>query len=447
MPRIATTYLSAVIIVALAMLLALPWDGLAQLSQRDILGVAVFAAIGVLSEAMAIDFRIGHGRQSKASIAFLPFLSAAVIFPPVVAALAAVLVIGVAQFALRRHDILRGLFNCAQGAVSVGLAAQLYTMLIDPSGTLSPVDRSTVSWLPFFFLAATFFMLNISLNAVAIAAVRGQSIGYVFQQITGPRGSNMLYDVLASPLALVPATLYATHFVLGILIIALPLLLIRTSYLSKLQLLEANQDLLKVLVKAIETRDPYTSGHSVRVATLAYLIGRDLDLNASQLDRLERAALLHDIGKIDAVFATVIQKPSELSNSERALIEAHAAAGADLLESLSSVPQEVIQAVRHHHERFDGTGYPAGLRAGAIPLFSRIIMLCDSIDAMLSDRPYRRALSIEQVKAEIDRCSGTQFDPDIVSVVIKSGTLDKAAGLVGRRYTSDTAVRPAVAVV
>jgi putative nucleotidyltransferase with HDIG domain len=147
---------------------------------------------------------------------------------------------------------------------------------------------------------------------------------------------------------------------------------------------------------------------------------------------VEAAALLHDIGKIDSIYEVVIRKPYELSAAERDLIKTHATKGADLLESLSTVSRDVIKAVRHHHERYDGTGYPAGLGRDEIPVASRIIMLCDSIDAMLSDRPYRKALSIEKTRLELVRCASTQFDPDIVRVILQQNTLERAARLVTR---------------
>jgi putative nucleotidyltransferase with HDIG domain len=228
----------------------------------------------------------------------------------------------------------------------------------------------------------------------------------------------------------VPVGLYADYNVGGLLVIVLPLLLIRYSYLSKVQLEEANKDLLKVLVKAIETRDPYTSGHSMRVATLARLIAEDIGLTPKHVERAETAALLHDIGKIDSVYEAVIRKPHDLTTAERDLIRTHATKGADLLQSLSSVNSEVVRAVRHHHERYDGTGYPSGLTGEDIPIISRIIMLCDSVDAMLSDRPYRSALSIEKTRLELVRCAGSQFDPSIVHVVLRSNTLERAASLV-----------------
>jgi HD-GYP domain-containing protein (c-di-GMP phosphodiesterase class II) len=126
-----------------------------------------------------------------------------------------------------------------------------------------------------------------------------------------------------------------------------------------------------------------------------------------------------------------------LTETERTLIKTHATKGADLLQSLSSVSAEVIRAVRHHHERFDGTGYPSGLLAEEIPIAARIIMMSDAVDAMLSDRPYRRALPLVKVRSELIRCSGSQFDPSIVQAVLANNTLERAAGLVGRSQSPD----------
>ena len=155
-----------------------------------------------------------------------------------------------------------------------------------------------------------------------------------------------------------------------------------------------------------------------------------MDMRPAQIDRIEMTGLVHDIGKVDVSFASIISKEGSLSESERKVICTHAAKGAEFLETLTSFPDDVIKGVRHHHERYDGTGYPNGLGGNDIPLPSRIIMLCDSIDAMLSDRPYRRALSMEHVRSELARCAGTQFDPKIVDLILRRNTLERAAALV-----------------
>ena len=420
--------------MAACLVWALPGAAVASLPPLDAIGVASFVAVGILAEAMAIDF--GTGRPARSSLAFLPFLACTIVFQPIVAVAAVAVVTGVSTFALSRQTFAKAMFNVSQAVIAVALAGVVYQWLLPASQALQPV-RDSVDYVGFLGLAATFFAANILLAGTAIALIRRQPVIAVLKQVIGPKGGNLWYDLLASPIAIVPAILYEQYFVTGILIILLPLLLIRYSYLQKVQLEEANRDLLKVLVKAIETRDPYTSGHSVRVATLARMIADDMRLSARRVDEIETAALLHDIGKIDSVYEAVIRKPYDLNDEERDLIRTHATKGADLLQSLSSVSAEVIRGVRHHHERFDGTGYPNGLHGEEIPTSGRIIMLCDSVDAMLSDRPYRRALTLSKVRAELIRCSGTQFDPAIVQVILNRNTLERAAALVGRPQPTD----------
>jgi putative nucleotidyltransferase with HDIG domain len=374
-------------------------------------------------------------------LAFLPFLACTVVFSPIIAVLAAALVSAFSTVVLARQPWFKALFNVSQAILAAGLAGLVYELFLEP-GTAGLAVRDAVNYLGFFALALTFFAVNTGLASIAIAFIREERVKSVLSKVVGRRGENVLSDLLVSPIAILPAILYFDYFVAGILMILLPLLLIRYSFLSKLQLEEANRDLLKVLVKAIETRDPYTSGHSLRVATISRAVAEDLRLPRRRVSEIETAALLHDIGKIDSIYEAVILKPHDLTENERNLIKTHASKGADLLQSLSSVSSDVIQAVRHHHERYDGTGYPAGLVGEEIPLAGRIIMLADSVDAMLSDRPYRRALHISKVRSELLRCSGNQFDPSLVQTVLRNNTLERAAALVGRPHSPDLQLLP-----
>ena len=194
------------------------------------------------------------------------------------------------------------------------------------------------------------------------------------------------------------------------------------------------EDILRVLVKTLETRDRYTSGHSVRVSVLAKSIAEDMGLRPKQIKQVEMAALVHDIGKIEEVYAEIIMKPHALSDVEKLVIRTHATRGADFLKGLSSFSDDVILGVRHHHERYDGAGYPDGVLGESIPLISRIIMICDSVDAMLSDRPYRKALGLHVVREELQRCAGLQFDPKLVDTMLQKGTLERAVVLLRDAY-------------
>jgi putative nucleotidyltransferase with HDIG domain len=429
----AHSFIAATAAAALCLLLISMPASVPSLTLGDGLGLACFIAIGILAEAAAIDFRLGSGRQAKSSLAFLPFISATLLFEPFLAVIIVVSVVALSQFGLRRNDLPRAAFNVSQACLSAYAGAYAYAAAGgDPSA-------NHIQFGAFILLSSAFFATNVALNTIALSLIREAPIVETAKQVLGYRGANLWFDLLASPIAIVPAALYPDYNVAGLFVILLPLLLIRYSYMSKVKIEEANKDLLKVLVKAIETRDPYTSGHSLRVATLARAIAEDMNFPPRSIESVETAALLHDIGKIDSIYEMVIRKPYDLTNSERELIRTHATKGADLLESLSSVETGIIRAVRHHHERYDGTGYPSGLAADDIPIASRIIMLCDSIDAMLSDRPYRKALTIEQTRHELVRCCGTQFDPNIVSIILQRSTLERAVLLVERPDSSHLA--------
>ena len=419
-------FIVATTAAAIALTLLSVTGTIPAISVGDGLGLACFIAIGLIAEAAAVEFRLGSGRQAKSSLAFLPFISATLLFQPLLTVFVVVSVVAMSQFVLRRNDIARAVFNVSQACLSAYAGAYAY-MIAGGDPTADHIHFGA-----FILLSIAFFATNLALNTIALSLIREASIVETARQVLGYRGANLWFDLLASPIAIVPAALYPDYNVAGLFVILLPLLLIRYSYMSKVKIEEANKDLLKVLVKAIETRDPYTSGHSLRVATLARAIAEDMSFTPRQIEGIETAALLHDIGKIDSIYEVVIRKPYDLTSSERELIRTHATKGADLLESLSSVDSGIIRAVRHHHERYDGTGYPSGLQADDIPIASRIIMLCDSIDAMLSDRPYRKALSIEQTRHELVRCCGSQFDPNIVAIILQRSTLERAVALVER---------------
>jgi putative nucleotidyltransferase with HDIG domain len=174
---------------------------------------------------------------------------------------------------------------------------------------------------------------------------------------------------------------------------------------------------LQALSNALDVRDSETEGHSRRVVEYMELIIGELSIVHAQLPMLRRGALLHDIGKI-GVPDNVLRKPGALSESEWTLMKRHPEHGARIIAQIPFL-EEVSRIVRHHHERWDGKGYPDGLAGEAIPLGARIFAVADSFDAMTSDRPYRRAMSVEDACAEVARCRGTQFDPTVVAAFLR----------------------------
>jgi HD-GYP domain-containing protein (c-di-GMP phosphodiesterase class II) len=166
------------------------------------------------------------------------------------------------------------------------------------------------------------------------------------------------------------------------------------------------------LTMALEAKDPYTEGHSVRVAAYSEAIGKQLGLSSSALDMIHRSCLLHDIGKI-AVDETILAKRGHLSALEREKMDMHVLIGESILRPISLL-HPLLPGVRHHHEKFDGSGHPDGLRGEEIPIEARIMAVADAFDAMTSSRPYRKAIPEEEALSELRAAAGTQFDPRVV---------------------------------
>ena len=169
---------------------------------------------------------------------------------------------------------------------------------------------------------------------------------------------------------------------------------------------------IETLNAAVEARDPYTAGHSQRVRRVSLAIGRELGLAPKQLGALSTAALFHDIGKI-GMPDSILTKPDILTRAEAAVMREHVVRGAEIVGRISSLGDSVA-AIRHHHERWDGLGYPDGLSAEAIPLEAAIIAIADAWDAMTTDRPYAVALELHEAMHQIRMARGSQFHPGVV---------------------------------
>ncbi len=200
--------------------------------------------------------------------------------------------------------------------------------------------------------------------------------------------------------------------------------------------------IIRSLTSAIDAKDAYTCGHSERVAILSRTLAKEAGLPDAQVERIYMAGLLHDVGKI-GVPEAVLQKTGRLTPEEFEQMKKHPAIGAHILADLKQVA-DVVPGVLHHHERFDGKGYPMGIAAETIPLMGRIICLADCFDAMTSNRTYRKALPLEVALAEIRRCGGTQFDPKLTEVFLKIG-VDRLRELLREHQTNHARVEPKAA--
>jgi len=198
----------------------------------------------------------------------------------------------------------------------------------------------------------------------------------------------------------------------------------RTSIVAQMRKVEALNEkeqalgTLQALTTAVDAKDRYTARHALTVTDHAWAIGRHLGLDDDELATLERVGLLHDIGKI-GIPEHVLLKPGKLSPEEFAIVREHSAMGARIVESIPSL-RDMPPYIRHHHEHWDGTGYPDGLSGEEIPLLCRILAVADTFDAMTSDRPYRRSLRAQAARAEVVRFSGAQFDPKVVEAFVEA---------------------------
>ncbi len=175
--------------------------------------------------------------------------------------------------------------------------------------------------------------------------------------------------------------------------------------------------LLATFSAALEARDPYLRGHSTRVTAFAEALARLLGWRGTRLEALQLGGSLHDVGKI-TVDPSVLCKPGPLSEDELEQIRRHPVTGARLVESFEDF-EPALPYVLHHHERWDGGGYPHGLSGNRIPLEARLLGVADAFDAMTSARAYRAALTVEEALVELERCAGTQFDPELARTFVE----------------------------
>lgn len=383
------------------------------------LGVATFMLLIFVGDAFGV-------RTGKAvlSVSLIPTVSIVPLFGPAVAVISSVVARPLAQAVRLRSMPMRWVFNTAQFTVAIGLGAVVYVALGGPVG----YDRESFQVLhilvPLGGLILTYFAVNTTLVAAVIAIDSGKRVVDIWRQY-GPVG--FASDLASSSFALFVVFAFVELGVAGLLVVLLPLIFLQHSHALHNKLLEQNREILEFTIRTIEAKDPYTSGHSIRVATLSREMAESLGMPPQKVEEVETAALLHDIGKIDFAYAELIGNPANLTETERDLIRSHPEKGARLLASLSSLSENVLLAVRHHHEHYDGSGYPRGLKGTDIPIAARIIMVADTVDAMLSDRPYRSALSVGNVADELRRFSGRQFDPKVVSIFLERGMLERAA--------------------
>jgi hypothetical protein len=385
-----------------------------------------FAGLAAVSGLLAYK---KAARRETGSIAFLPMLASVIVAPVWVTIVALGVATVVVEVAARRV-LIKATFNVAQAMFWVAAAILAYRYL----GGEALRSGVTVHYPAFVATLFAFAFLHSSALAGVIAISERKNFLEVWW--SGARVT-VIADLLTLPFVYVCALLYVYWGPVGA--IAFMILALGYREINKVnwQLQQTNQELLQLMVAAIEARDPYTSGHSRRVARNARLIAQAMGLRERQVERVAVAALLHDVGKIHEVFAPILSKPGRLTAEENAIMQTHPIKSEELVRTVSQL-SDVVAPIRHHHENWDGTGYPDGLIGEKIPIASRIIMFADTIDAMTTDRPYRAALTEAQVRSEFVKLRGRQFDPNICDKLLTSA-------IYPRLFDQDVPLQPAIA--
>lgn len=398
------------------------------LSAGNVLGLLLFVVMLIFTEWISLDLYV---RDTAISTSAVPMLAGTLLFGPVGA-----LVLSIA-FALTSYFKFRGpfsriLFNASNQLIAAMLYLGILRLILVPFS----------QWLTSLQLLYTIFAMTIAylvttiLVAIGIHLNNGGGLFQIWREQFHWLGP---YYLVMGLIAYALVFGYTTANFLGIILVVAPLLMLRFSQVQYIQhtrkmvaevreknarleniareISSINYGLLDTLAEVIDLRDHYVLSHSRRVTEYAVSISEILGLNPKQIEVVRKASLLHDIGKLGIPDA-ILGKPGSLTHEEYQVIQQHAEMGAALLEKSPSL-RGLIPPIKHHHEAYDGSGYPLGLKGNQIPIEARIVAVADAIEAMASDRPYRQARPPATIIAELTRCSGTQFDPQVVEIAIQ----------------------------
>jgi HD-GYP domain-containing protein (c-di-GMP phosphodiesterase class II) len=394
--------------------------GDAPLTARGAQLAATLAALGLGSELLSFN----QGKDAAGSIALIPLAATALVAPH---SLTIILILGVELIvqSIHKRPWLKAAFNLAQ--ITLGFALGIVAFRAAGGVPFTALNGESflqcvrVELIPATLLVASVLLVNSLSVSGVVALTSGKSLLEVWSAYTK---TTLRFSFLHVLVAFYLTWLSVNLGILGTAGMAIPIVAVRQLYRTTVELSTVTEELLDLMVAAIEARDPYTSGHSQRVARGSEVIARAMGLSPTEIERVTVAALLHDVGKIYAEFAPILAKEGRLTPEEWAVMKQHPIKSADLVGLLSSL-HDVVKPVRHHHENWDGTGYPDGVRGEDIPLASRIIMFADTLDAITTDRPYRKALTLAEARAEFIKFRGRQFDPIICDRILAPSVWDE----------------------
>jgi putative nucleotidyltransferase with HDIG domain len=370
---------------------------------RDIL---LFVGLIILADTAQITLPRGGASVYTSS----PIdMAAIMLFGPAATALIEAVAALLSEVFIQRRSFVRVAFNVPLLVLTVGLAGLVYQGFGEYWTSLE-TPRFLV---PLLFCGLTYYLVNSVSISTIIALSDGQNPLRVWKQ---NYMWNLVHILAFLPVAALIALVYLLAGMWTITLFVVPLFMARYTYQLYIEMKDSHINTVAALTSALDANDPYTHGHSYRVSRYALRVGKAIGLSSKDLEVLEYASLLHDIGKI-AIKKEILHKVGRLTDDEKRRLNAHPSIGADIVENLKFLKEAAV-IVRYHHEQPDGKGYPDGLRGEDIPIGSRILLCADAFDAMTSDRPYRKGMPVERVMEQFEQFKGQQFDLEISNLII-----------------------------
>ncbi|MBE3092005.1 MAG: HD-GYP domain-containing protein [Candidatus Atribacteria bacterium] len=369
-----------------------------------------FLAISAFAEFIPVDLPVSGAVSIGFPIDFVLILVYGPAFAILITALGAL----IGEIIERKVSWYKIIFNASQFALSAGIAGMAYQGL---GGVVGAVNLTNYI-IPAIVCAIVYYLVNSNLFIFVIHLAEGISIWSIWK--TQLKGIIATYIALA-PIGFIMAMVYVTIGIWGIILFFFPLILARRSFELYTKMRKVYLETIRALAAAIDAKDPYTKGHSERVSETSIALAQELNLSDRDIENIEYTALLHDIGKI-GIADSILGKKDSLTSQEFDKIKEHTIMGANIIEPVDFLKNS-YWAIYHHHERYNGKGYPDGIKSEDIPILARIIAVADAFDAMGSDRPYRKKLNKDKILKELKDQSGKQFDPKVVKALIS--VLDK----------------------
>jgi putative nucleotidyltransferase with HDIG domain len=376
--------------------------------------VALFLFHGIFTSAVPLRMRRGFAT----SAAFAIILAAEILLPPGAAGVVAGLGVALQR---PRLALLKLNYNVAQALLSAAAGSAVYRAL--GGQTVLRAWDFPSSLRPIIAAIVVTCLLNDILVAAVVSIAGTDGFKHALRLMIKEWPGRFAYGLLG---ILIAVLWNGTYGALAVVLAPAPLCVAGWAYLQYSAEERAYNGTIRSMIQALEIKDYYTRGHSERVGRAAAMIGESMHLKEKQIEMLRFAGMLHDIGKL-SVPTTLLAKDGPLTPDERAVIQSHPVRGVDMVREIDFL-EEAYNAIMHHHERFDGRGYPAGLAADRIPVYARIIAVADAFDCMTSTRSYRRARTVDEAVAELWHCAGTQFDPAMVRGLVSALAAAEARG-------------------